>query len=396
MKSIKIKVVGDIATGDYTVDGYGIGSITKKNGCAYPFERLGNILDGADLIIGNLEGPLAGRAHNEDMRLCGLPELADSLKAIGFDVLSIANNHTYDYGSEVFKETVDVCEKAGLQLCGQRDTGGFYSKPVIIEKNGFKVGILAYNWVGLDGDTDAEEYIANINDGVVNYTWNRDRQVDKKSQSEIAKKNIYVIADIQRLKELVEVVLVLPHWGYEWGIYPPYGAILEGQAFIDAGAAAVIGTHPHVIQGVQEYKTGVIAYSLGNFLFDAPSDKFNTGMVLECEIRPGQSPDISYQFVKRSKNFQLVPATGSDDDSSRKMVMESSKAIASVDAQVRLDDENIYKEYEKQYNYLKRQKILFLLKAMIRNPKLIIPVIGKIKNLAIIIIMRLQGKKVRW
>lgn len=396
MKSIKLKIVGDIATGDYTVGGIGIGSITKKYGGAFPFERLDNVLEGADILIGNLEGPLTSKAHVEDMRLCGLPELAKSLKDIGFDVLSIANNHTYDYGSEVFEETVDICQDAGLQLCGQRDYGEFYSKPVLIEKNGFSIGILAYNWVGLERNKGSEKYIANIDDGVVNYTWNREPLEDRKNQKEIGKKNAHVISDIGRLKELVDIVLVLPHWGYEWGIYPPYGVILEGESFIDAGATAVIGSHPHVIQGVQQYKTGVIAYSLGNFLFDAPTDKFNTGMVLECNIRKGQPPDVSYQFVKRSKNFQPIPACGYDDTSSRKMVLESSKAIISADVQAKLDDENIYREYEKQYNYLKRQKIVFLFKAMLRDPKLVIPILGKVKNLAVIILMRLQGKKVRW
>lgn len=396
MKSIKIKAVGDIATGDYTVGGIGIGSITKKYGCAFPFEQLDNILDGADILIGNLEGPLTSRAHIEDMRLCGLPELAKSLKAVGFDVLSIANNHTFDYGSEIFKETVAICEEAGLQLCGQRDHGEFYSKPVIIEKNGFSIGILAYNWVGLERNKGSEKYIANIDDGVVNYTWIRDHLEDRRNQKAIDEKNVHVINDVARLTELVDAVVVLPHWGYEWGIYPPYGVILEGQSFIDAGATAVIGSHPHVIQGVQQYKKGGIAYSLGNFLFDAPTDKFNTGMVLECNIKAGKAPSISYQFVKRSKNFQPVPAYGDDDKSSRIMVRESSKAIISNEAPVVLNDENIYKEYEKQYNYLKRQKIAFLFKAMLKNPKLVIPIIEKIKNLAVIIIMRLQGKKVRW
>ncbi|MCW9055425.1 MAG: CapA family protein [Gammaproteobacteria bacterium] len=396
MKLINIKAVGDIATGDYTVGGIGIGSVIKKFGSDFPFKKLNNVLDGSDILIGNLEGPLTSRAHTEDMRLCGIPELAKSLKAIGFDVLSIANNHAFDYGADVFKETVSICEEAGLQLCGQRDYGDFYCKPVIHENDGFRIGILAYNWVGLERNAGSDKYIANIYDGIVNYTWNRDPLVDKKSQNEIDRKNVHVINDIKRLNQLVDAVVVLPHWGYEWGIYPPYGVVLEAQSFVEAGASAVIGSHPHVIQGVQQYKTGVIAYSLGNFLFDAPSDKFNTGMILDCKILSDKRPEISYHFVKRSKYFQPVPVSGDAAQSSMTMVSKSSKAIISDDVSVFLDDEKIYKEYENQYNYLKRQKVIFLFKAMIRNPKLIVPILGKIKNLMLIIIMRLQGKRVRW
>lgn len=396
MKSITIKFVGDIATGDNTVGGIGIGSVTKKYGCAFPFEKLAHVLDGADMLIGNLEGPLSHRAYIENMRLCGFPEMAKSLKSIGFDVLSIANNHIFDHGYEVFKETVDICEEAGLQLCGKRDHGEFYCKPVIKEKNGLRIGILAYNWIGLERNKGSEKHIANINDGVVNYTWNRDPLADKENQKLIDKKNLHVINDIRSLKKLVDVVVVFPHWCYEWGIYPPYGATLEGQSFIDAGATLVVGSHPHVIQGIQQYKKGIIAYSLGNFLFDSATDKFNSGMVLKCNIKKDHIPEISYQFVKRSQYFQPVPAFGDDDELSRMMVIESSRAITDVDAQEILDDEKIYSEYEKQYNYLKREKIVILFNAMLRDPKLIKPIIGKINNFVIIIIMRLQGKKVKW
>ena len=394
--SLTIKAVGDIAAGDYSIDGLGVCSYTKRYGCDYPFKRLSDILSGADLLFGNLEGALSERVLKEDLRLCGLPGIAGTLSKIGFDVLSVANNHTFDHGAEVFAETVNYCREAGIQVCGLRGDSEYFSQPVIINKNSMTIGVLAYNWIGLEKANEMEKYIAIVRDGVVNYTWNRNKKADKEAQKQVYDKNRNVISDIRRLRDEVDVLILMPHWGFEWGIYPPYGVTLEARAFIDAGVDLIIGSHPHVIQGIETYKSGLIAYSLGNFLFDAPTDKFNTGMVLDCNIKVGQTPEATYRFVKRSKNFQPVPAYGDDDESSRKMVIESSKAILSVDAEVRLDDDNIYKEYEKQYDYLKRQKIVFLFKAMLRNPKLVIPILGKVKNLVIIILMRLQGKKIRW
>lgn len=395
-RNLSIKAVGDIAAGDYSMHGLGVCSYTKKYGCDYPFEKLNEILSGADLLLGNLEGALSERVLNDDLRLCGLPGVASTLGEIGFDILSVANNHAFDHGAEVFAETVDYCRKAGIEVCGLRGDAEYYSQPVVIYKNSMTIGVLAYNWIGLEKASEMEKYVAVVKDSVVNYTWNRNKKADLEAQKQVHDKNRNVISDIRRLREDVDVLILMPHWGYEWGIYPPYGVTLEARTFIDAGVDLIIGSHPHVIQGIERYKSGVIAYSLGNFLFDAPTEMFNTGMVLKCDVAIGAIPEYSYDFVKRSKNFQPVPACGADDISSRKMVMESSEVVISEDAPVKLDDEIIYKEYEKQYNYLKRKKVVFLFKAMLMNPKLVIPILGKVRNLVVIILMRLQGKKVRW
>lgn len=394
---LSIKAVGDIDPGNYSIDGLGICSLTKKHGCNYPFKNLGNLLKDTDLLLGNLEGTLSQKTLTQSLRHCGLPDMAGVLKGIGFDVLSFANNHILDHGVDVFKETIEYCKEAGIKICGLRGKGEYYSEPVILEKNSLTIGILAYNWVGIeDANAENSQYIANINDGVVNYTWNRDKEKDIKSRDNLHEKNKEVISDISKLRSKVDIVILMPHWGYEWSNYPPYGVILEAHAFIDAGVDLIVGSHPHVIQGIEKYGNGHIAYSLGNFLFDFPTDKYVSGMMLEANIVDGMLEDYKPRIIVWNKKYQLKGAKGSVNQRYIDIVERSTQAILSDDIEQKLDDELIYKEYEKNYNYTKFLKILFLFRKLLTHPYLIKPVFKKIQTLIEVIILRIKGKRVRW
>lgn len=394
---LTIKAVGDIAAGDYSIHGLGICSLTKKHGCDYPFEKLNGIFSDTDLLLGNLEGPLSNKSLTQDLRLCGQPDMATSLKKIGFDVLSLANNHIFDHGVDVFNETVEYCKEAGIEICGLRGKGDYYCEPVIIEKNSCTIGILAYNWVGLeDADDKIGEYIAAIEDGVINYTWNRNKEKDIESRRVIHTKNKAVLSDIFELRKEVDVLILMPHWGYEWSNYPPYGVVLEAHTFIDAGVDLIMGSHPHVIQGIEEYNNGLIAYSLGNFLFDFSTNKYVSGMLLENELVDGKLRDYKSRIIFWNENYQPEEVFGSRREKYIEIVEQSSKAIKSEDSVEKLDDELIYKEYEKKYNDLKLLKVVFLLKKLPTNPFLIKPILRKSATFVQLLVLRLKGKKIRW
>ncbi len=392
-----IKAVGDIAPGDSLIDGLGICSLTKKYGCDYPFQKLNGFLNSTDLLLGNLEGTLSHECLTHDLRLCGLPNMAGALREIGFDVLSVANNHIFDHGEKIFKETIDYCTAAGIELCGLRGESNYYSQPVIINKRSLTIGILAYNWIGLEeANNEVSKYIATVKDSVVNYTWNRDRKKDIQSRNMVLDKNKDVFNDIKRLRGEVDILILMPHWGYEWVNHPPYGVILEAHSFIEAGVDLIMGSHPHVVQGFEKYGDGVIAYSLGNFLFDFCTKKYGSGMILESEIVAGKLKNCTPRFITWNENFQPEEAVGDIREKYVQIMDRSDEIISSVDPERLLDDDLLYKTYEKTYNNLKSYKVVFLLRKLLFNPFLIKPIAGKFYALVQLIISRFRGKKVRW
>jgi poly-gamma-glutamate synthesis protein (capsule biosynthesis protein) len=395
-RKVRLGAVGDIAPGDFSIEGHGVGAVSRKHGANFLFDQIREEMTGYDLLLGNLEGVLSRHGSARSLRLCGLPEMAAALRDVGFEVLSVANNHVLDLGPEIFEETINACKETGINICGLKGKSEYSSEPVIVGKNGLTIGVLAYTWVGLESRRDLNKYVAVVEDGVVNYTWNRDRSKDIEARSMILSKNRNVIQDVQRLRREVDFIILLPHWGYEWTIYPPYGVILEGRRFIDVGVDLIIGSHPHVPQGVESYKRGIIVYSLGNFLFDSTGDRFRYGMVFDCTVSESGRIEHQLHFVKRGANCRPKCVDGEEQQENLRLIEESSRRITSEDAERVLADDLVYREYESQYNGLKREKVLYLLSHLFRNPCLIKPVFRKCRSLLSLMMLRLQGKKVRW
>lgn len=395
-KKLLLKSVGDIAPGDFTINGIGVLSMTKKYGCEYPFEKIKDSLGNPDLLFGNLEDSLSDECLKRDLRHCGLPGIAKALRKVGFDVLGVANNHAFDHGADILLETVRHCLNAGIQICGLRGPSVYHSQPVILEKGSLRIGILAYNWIGLENESGSDAYIANIQDGVVNYTWHRDVENDRTKKNGIVNRNINVLNDIRLLKDEANFIILMPHWGYEWTIYPPYGVVLEARKFIDAGANLIIGSHPHVFQGVEEYNGGLIAYSLGNFLFDTISHTAKYGIILSCVISPGSIHEYNIQFIKRGESFQPEPVSDEEERECLYLFNQSNMAITSDRVEKVLDDEIVYEKFVQCYHLLKFKKIVFLAVRLLRQPELIKPIIRKISSFINIISRRIIGQKVRW
>jgi len=393
---ILIKAVGDIGTGNSIAEGIGVLAIARKYGCDFLFHNIVSELKRSDLLLGNLEGSLSKFSKIKEMRLCGLPEMASSLRRVGFDVLSVANNHVLDHGPEIFKETITHCCEAGLLICGLRGMSRYYSEPVILERKGLRIGILAYNWVSSENNSYAGDYIAQVYDGLVNYTWNRDKRKDDETRRFLEKRNKYVIKDIRELRENVDIIIIMPHWGYEWTIYPPYGVVLEARSFIDAGADIILGSHPHIPQGIELYNNKIIAYSLGNFLFDGTSTEYRHGMIFNYNFSQDVNPKYELIFIQGDRYSR--PSLASDTDSAEKMelVRRSSAVIKEPTVINMLDDDLIYHEYEKAYNKLKIRKIVYLLRLAMFQPSIIGILAKKFYNLLKIIFLRLKGEKIRW
>lgn len=225
-----------------------IGEImAKKNDWRYPFLEIADFLKGADITFGNLEGPISARGTKVGSIYFfrADPRAIEGLLYAGFDVLSIANNHIWDYGADAVRDTLTIVKNASLGVIGGGADYQEAHKPLIKEAKGIKVAFLGY--------TDL------ISPSLGSKT----------AKPAIAFMDIeQAIVDIKEARTLADLVVVSLHWGNEYETVHGRDQEKIAKALIDAGAQLIIGHHPHVVQAVEEYGGGYIAYSLGNFVFD--------------------------------------------------------------------------------------------------------------------------------
>lgn len=261
---VTIVAVGDIMLGGSATE------ILLKESYDYPFTYIKPLLDNADVVIGNLEGPLTSICNNEmelDKKYVFRSppgKVAPALKRAGFNLLSLANNHIMDYGPSGMIDTVDALKQHNILSVGVgRNTALARAGKIIHTHNG-KLGFLSYSL------TFPESF------------WATDTQAGAAFGHEKQ-----IVADIKRLKKHADSVIVSFHWGREKITeLRPYQPKL-GRAAIDAGAALVIGHHPHILQAIEQYKDGLIMYSLGNFIFGSYSPDAKTSVVARITLNDG-------------------------------------------------------------------------------------------------------------
>ena len=262
-----------------------IGDImARNNDWRYPFLEMADFLRSADLTIGNLEGPISSRGVNQGSiySFRADPQAAEGLLYSGFDVLSIANNHIFDWGRVALSDTIGILNDVGIAAVGAGHNFEEANAPRVIEIRGVKIAFLAYT------DLYPQSlWATETQDGV----------------SAPTLENIKKFITIAR--DQADVVILLWHWGeeYETVSRPREQAIAH--ALIDAGADIIIGHHPHVVQEVEEYNGGYIAYSLGNFVFDQNfSEDTRRGRALKIILRDGKIFKTEEFEVKFTSDFQ--------------------------------------------------------------------------------------------
>jgi poly-gamma-glutamate synthesis protein (capsule biosynthesis protein) len=233
-----------VAVGDILINGV-VADLVNLKGSIAPFALALDAISDVDIKFGNLECPLSTRGMPlEKCCLHSVPEAAESLSSVGFNIISLANNHTFDYGCEAFEDTCSMLDENKVLWFGAGHNIKEATKPAIMEINGLRVGFLGYSW-NFIGSIDATS----------------------KTPGCAPLKKKLIVKDVMNLKHQVDTVVVSLHWGYERERYPlPYQRKMVHD-IIDAGASLILGHHPHVLQGIEEYKNGVIVYSLGNFIF---------------------------------------------------------------------------------------------------------------------------------
>ncbi|WP_298624150.1 CapA family protein [uncultured Zoogloea sp.] len=213
-----------------------------------PLAAVAPLLAGADYRIANLECPVATIGTPLDNKIYSFrahPRVLSVLQG-RFDAVSLANNHSGDYGQGAFAETMALLDGAGIRRFGGGRNLVEAHAPLWIERKGLRIAVLGYN-----------EFKPRVFEAGADHpgiAWSEDS---------------HVIADIRAARKAgADLVIPFMHWGWEREPKPSARQRALARRMIDAGAAAVVGGHPHVTQGAELYRGRPIVYSLGNFVFD--------------------------------------------------------------------------------------------------------------------------------
>jgi poly-gamma-glutamate synthesis protein (capsule biosynthesis protein) len=213
---------------------------------AWPFRLIAPVFASADIAFLNLESPFSdkGPLQLRGMIFKAEPEMIEGLKLAGIDIVSTSNNHSRDQRSYGVEFTLDHLAANGILAVGTGKTEEEAHAGQVLERNGTRFGFLAYTYDANNGNyKDTDPRIAVLD-------------VDRMRQ------------DVATLRMKADAVLVSVHAGTEYDPKPSAQQTTFARAAIDAGAAAVIGHHPHVRQPMEWYKDAPIFYSLGNLVFD--------------------------------------------------------------------------------------------------------------------------------
>ncbi|MDP2664981.1 MAG: CapA family protein [bacterium] len=268
--------------GDIMLD-RGVEFYVKENGgdWKFPFLKIAGFLKGADLVFGNLESVISDKGEKQGSiySFRADPQSMEGLVSAGFDVVSVANNHSMDYGAEAFLDSIQRLKDANITPVG------FNHEPVIVEVQGTKIGFLAY--------TEQGSPLWDNPQAPASVTW-----MDGSRLSQL-------MEEVEAAKLAADIVVVSFHFGDEYQTKPNATQELLSKTAISAGANLVIGHHPHIVQSVEQYQTGWIAYSLGNFVFDQGFSKETMeGLLLEVIVQEKKITKVSPRPIHLNYLFQ--------------------------------------------------------------------------------------------
>lgn len=280
---VKLAFVGDIAL-NYSIakdlEALAEGKAPEGTEPGFPFAGVAERLRAADLTVGNLECVLSkkGKVDTWHKPFRGPVSGIDTILAAGVDVVSVANNHSWDYGQDGFTDMLERLDAKKLAVIGRGFRQKLPHEPekvLVREVKGARVGLLGF-YLADDGD---------------------------------------ITRDVAAASKEADVVVVYFHWGKEKQSDATPEQRRQARAAIDAGADLVVGAHVHVLQPTEVYRGKLIAYGLGNFVFMGMNneERFRRGAILEVALAG-----------EELESFELVPTRVDDRGAPRLVVPESS------------------------------------------------------------------------
>ena len=255
----------------------------SANGAGAVLRGIAPQLQKGDAAWVNLESPLStlgSPTPGKDYTFEGPPSMVPALADAGIDLVTLGNNHSADYGQAALADTIKRLEKAGVQVVGAGlNDKDAWTAAVVETSGGATIGFLAWSDVLWPG------YRATNKPGVA------------EGRTEVPRMK----ESIRALAKEVDYVVVGYHWGIEYEHYPYGLQTSEAHAAIDAGADLVIGHHPHVLQGFETYKGRLIAYSLGDLVFDHYSIETGQTVLVDAVLTPdGVTATLTPVYVSSS------------------------------------------------------------------------------------------------
>lgn len=302
--SLTISAAGDctLGTDEYFYYPTSLPAKFEKEGAAFFFEKVKPVFEADDLTIVNMEGTLTeetDRKPNEQFCFKGDKELVNILTEGSVEAANLANNHTIDYGEKSYTDTIEVLEEEGISAFGNETTA-------IVDVKGIKVGLLG--------------------------TYELDRHMDCEEE---------MIQNIESLKEEgAQMIIASFHWGIERANIPNETQVALAHSAIDHGADLVLGHHPHVLQGIEEYKGKNIVYSLANFCFggnSGPKDMdtmifqqtftFTDGKLQEDNVTNVIPCKVSSVYETGVNNYQPMPVDGETGEAILERIRQYTDAL---------------------------------------------------------------------
>lgn len=279
--SVTLLFAGDIYLSSHVLNAY-----DKAGGISGVLDAgLRSAIGAADIFMANEEFPFSdrGTAAEEKEYTFRLPTARVSLlQEIGPDIVALANNHAFDYGEEALLDTCRVLDGAGILRVGAGADIEEAKALRVIETKGRRIGFLAASRV------------------IPDYSWAAGKG---KAGMMITYDPAALIKEIERAEDQCDYLVVYVHWGIEKNEHPEEYQRTLGRQYIDAGADIVVGSHPHVLQGIEYYKGKPIVYSLGNFVFGSTIPRT---ALLEVRLSADAFADAS-----DGQSLRLIPCTSS-------------------------------------------------------------------------------------
>jgi len=282
-----------------------VGQKLLQGATDFPFAEVRGRCNNADIVFGNLESIISDQngetvSPTSNIVFCAPPIAAEVLRDTHFAVLSLANNHTFDYGVKGIQDACASLDDAGVAYTGIIPETSAIAPPVIIEKNGIRIGFVAYTKVL--NFQKGKRYVAFFD-------------------------SVRAHDDIVALQPQVDFIITSYHGGIEYSDREDSVAVREMKMLADFGARIVVGHHPHVPLGIHRYNDAWIFSSLGNFVFYQPQRYWTQyGIGVECEVekdrngnctitsielwpvKAGYQPKFSMTQVESEKLFQRIRA----------------------------------------------------------------------------------------
>lgn len=283
-----------------------------------PLLHVQSVLRSADVAFCNLECPISTRgiptplktpedlAAKREFLFRGTPKAAEVLASAKFDVVSLANNHILDYGENALYDTITHLESANVKHCGAGKDPEAARTPVVIKVGNTQIAFLSYVWSGtLPGRWFFEA--GRPGPGCAMLHTDGDGELSEESVQALEE-------DLRTARALADFVIVSMHWGVERMHRPRPWQRKLARIIIDRGADAIIGHHPHVLQGVELYNGKPIMYSLGNFVFPSNRDANNDSCIALLTIKDG---DNSFLEIKPVRIQYGIPRLATGEESMR-------------------------------------------------------------------------------